>query len=539
MARNERSEAQGDGAAQTAALAAASSLLQILPNPTPETADRFGRTVAIDGDLVLVGAPLDDTQGDGFGQAYLFDATTGALIRTIPEPTPSFADRFGSDVALSGDVAAIGAEFDSTDGSFFGQVHLIDVTTGALLRTLTEAPVNDGDGFGGAVDFDGERVLVGSTLDTTDGEQVGKAWLFDAATGDLIASFEDPTPTDEDKFGEDVALSGDLVLVGAPDDDTRAENRGQAHLFDADTGALIRTFDDPTPTGSGSLGDRFGTTVAVDAERAIVGAFFHDGGIGEVHVFDTGTGALLRTFDDPTPSSFDRFGRSLALDGDALLVGAETTGAGDAHLFDLTTGALVATFDDPTPDDSFFGDAVALSGGRAVIGAWNADATDPVVDRAGEALVFAVPIAAVNDRAQTAPDTAVLIEVVANDFGPDPEALVVTGLDPANRPENGTVGFTAGPLRYTPDPGFAGIDIFAYTVADGAGGTDSALVSVRVGSPALPAGVTRGTPGDDGLLIGQNSAYVGVGGADSFLFSPAAEANAISLIDGAPGMCCS
>ena len=58
---------------------------------------------------------------------------------------------------------------------------------------------------------------------------------------------------------------------------------------------------------------------------------------------------------------------------------------------------------------------------------------------------------------------------------------------------------------------------------------------MRVGSPHLPAGVTRGTPGDDKLLIGQNSAYVGVGGADSFLFSPAAEANAISLIDGAPG----
>ena len=144
---------------------------------------------------------------------------------------------------------------------------------------------------------------------------------------------------------------------------------------------------------------------------------------------------------------------------------------------------------------------------------------------------------AVNDTAATGVDTAVLIDVLANDTDPegDPLGVAQAGAAAGRAPASGTIAVEGDQIRYTPDPGFAGIDIFAYTVADGAGGTDSALVSVRVGSPALPAGVTRGTPGDDKLLIGQNSAYVGVGGADSFLFSPAAEANAISLIDGAPG----
>ena len=140
------------------------------------------------------------------------------------------------------------------------------------------------------------------------------------------------------------------------------------------------------------------------------------------------------------------------------------------------------------------------------------------------------------DTAETSTGVAVLIDVLANDGDPgDTISVTEAGAAAGRAPESGTVAVEGAQIRYTPDPGFAGIDIFAYTVADGAGGTDSALVSVRVGSPALPAGVTRGTPGDDKLLIGQNSAYVGVGGADSFLFSPAAEANAISLIDGAPG----
>ena len=87
-------------------------------------------------------------------------------------------------------------------------------------------------------------------------------------------------------------------------------------------------------------------------------------------------------------------------------------------------------------------------------------------------------------------------------------------------------------MRYTPDPGFAGIDIFAYEVSDGAGGTDSALVSVRVGQPTPADGVTRGTGQDDALLIAQNATYLGGEGADLFLFSVAARENAVSLIEG-------
>jgi len=208
-------------------------------------------------------------------------------------------------------------------------------------------------------------------------------------------------------------------------------------------------------------------------------------------------------------------------------------------VFDATTGALLQTFDDPTVTGvDRFGTSVVLSGDRALIGA---SADDTQGSNVGQAHLFEIaanaPLNAVNDAASTAAGGSVLIDVLANDTDAEGGPLSIAGAGAAagRAPANGTVAVEGEALRYTPDPGFAGIDIFAYEITDRAGGSDTGLVSVRVGGPALPAGVTRGTPGDDTLLVAQNSAYIGVGGADSFLFSPAAEANAISRIDGAPG----
>ena len=118
----------------------------------------------------------------------------------------------------------------------------------SLHRTLEDPVPAAHDGFGGAVAVTGDRVLVGAFWDDTGGEDVGQAHLFDTATGDLLATFDDPTPTARDGFGSSVALHGTLVLIGAPNDDTNGDDVGQVHLFDAETGALLMTFDDPTPS---------------------------------------------------------------------------------------------------------------------------------------------------------------------------------------------------------------------------------------------------------------------------------------------------
>jgi hypothetical protein len=100
--------------------------------------------------------------------------------------------------------------------------------------------------------MDGNRVLISSPYDDTNGNEVGQAYLFDTSTGNLLQTLDDPTPTQSpasfavgDLFGISVALDGNRVLIGAAFDDTNGFGVGQAHLFDATTGDLVQTFDDP------------------------------------------------------------------------------------------------------------------------------------------------------------------------------------------------------------------------------------------------------------------------------------------------------
>jgi len=246
--------------------------------------DRFGTSVALAGNHALIGAPFDDTQGTNVGQAHLFDVTTGALLATFDDPTMTTQDRFGVSVALDDNHALVGADGDDTNGGGVGQAHLFDVTTGALLVTFDDPTVTSSDQFGISVAIAGNHALIGARLDDTKGDDVGQAHLFDVTTGDLLATFDDPTVTSEDEFGTSVALDGNHALIGARLDDTNGGNVGQAHLFDVTTGELLATFDDPTVTTQ----DRFGVSVALDDNHALVGARLDDtngDNVGQAHLF--------------------------------------------------------------------------------------------------------------------------------------------------------------------------------------------------------------------------------------------------------------
>jgi len=65
--------------------------------------------VAVSGNTVVVGAPWDDTGASDAGSAYVFDATTGGLLRTLNNPTPAASDYFGNSVAVSGNTVVVGA----------------------------------------------------------------------------------------------------------------------------------------------------------------------------------------------------------------------------------------------------------------------------------------------------------------------------------------------------------------------------------------------------------------------------------------------
>jgi len=267
-------------------------LLQTFDDPTVTLADGFGTSVSISGNNVLVGAPADDTNGNFVGQAHLFDATTGNLLRTFDDPTVTVADFFGTSVSISGNLVLVGAPFDDTNGVGVGQAHLFDATTGLLLHTFDDPTPTTFDQFGAAVSISGNNVLVGALGDDTNGNFVGQAHLFDATTGALLRTFDDPTVTVADFFGTSVSISGNNVLVGALGDDTNGLDVGQAHLFDATTGALLQTFDDPTVT----VADFFGFSVSISGNNVLVGAHFDDTNgqdVGQAYLFDVATGVAV------------------------------------------------------------------------------------------------------------------------------------------------------------------------------------------------------------------------------------------------------
>lgn len=322
--------------------ASTGALIHTFNDPTlGGSSDRFGGHVAIDGNFVLIGAVGDDTLGVDVGQAHLFDATTGGLLRTFNDPTPTGGDGFSQSVAIDGNNVLIGAAFDSTVAARVGQAHLFDATTGALLQTFDDPTPSTNDAFGISVAIDGNFVLVGAQHDSTLGFRVGQAHLFNATTGALIRTFENPSPAASDLFGITVALDGNNIAIGATSDDTSGADVGQVYLFDATTGSLLRTFDDPTITTR----DQFGTGIAIDGNNLLVSAAADDSNgtdVGQAHLFDITTGTLKYSFDDPNPTTSDNFGylHSVALDGNNALIGTpndDTSGTniGQAYLFAL------------------------------------------------------------------------------------------------------------------------------------------------------------------------------------------------------------
>lgn len=312
-------------------------LIRAFDDPMPTDTRQFGGSVAISGNKVVVGSLYDDTGAFEAGSAYVFDVATGVLIKALHNPSPDAGDWFGYSVAISGDYVVVGAHKDDTGASDAGRAYLFDAASGTLLQTFENPTPAADDRFGYAVAISGNNVVVGAYWDDTGAVDAGSAYLFDAVSGALIWTFSEPTPMVGDNLGISVAVSGNNVLVGAYHDDTGATDAGSAYLFDATTGALLHTFNNPEPNPA----DGFGWSVAISGNKALVGAYFDDAGAGNAgsaYLFDAETGGLLQTFNNPFPAINDYFGFSVAVYGNSVVVGSyfddtDATDAGSAFLY--------------------------------------------------------------------------------------------------------------------------------------------------------------------------------------------------------------
>lgn len=236
----------------------------------PETAwmDDFGAALAVDGDLVAIGAPWDDDDSVSSGTAYAYDALSGELQQEWHSPgTDAFWNfNFGRSVAVAHGLFLIGDPGDDVTAVNDGSVWIFDAATDNLSGQLVASNTGNHDFFGTSLAASAGLAVSGAPFFGS--ADKGAAYAFDLNTGDLLFRLLDSTPHEEGRLGSSVAVEGTLALVGAPHLGDSAGPPGAALLFDLTTGALLRELTAPD-TGPG---DAFGASVALLGGRAIVGA---------------------------------------------------------------------------------------------------------------------------------------------------------------------------------------------------------------------------------------------------------------------------
>jgi hypothetical protein len=318
--------------------------------------DYFGSSVALSGDTALVGASYDAV---GQGSAYVFTrtGTTWSQQQKLTASDGAADDYFGT-VALSGDTALVGAPHDDVgangnQGSAY--VFTRSDTTWSQKQKLTASDGAAENYFGYSVGLSGDTALVGAYGDDVGAKGLqGSAYVF-TRTGTTWSQQGQLTASDgaaQDWFGYSVALSGDTALVGAFYDDVGANaNQGSAYVF---TRSETTWSQQAQLTASdGAAWDFFGYSVALSGDTALVGAYYDWVGAnhnqGSAYVFtrtDTTWSQQLQLIASDG-ATYDYFGTSVALEGDTALVGAygddvgANTDQGSAYFYTFSLKSYV------------------------------------------------------------------------------------------------------------------------------------------------------------------------------------------------------
>ena len=369
-----------------------------------EDDDRFGRSVAFDGDHVIVGADFEDGDGGSDrGAAYIFDRDEGGTdnwgeVKKLTASDAADGDQFGTSVSIDGSTAVVGAPYKDSGAAYVFYRNEGGDDNWGQEAILAASDAESGDLFGWSVVVSGNYAVVGAPYEDSEGTDSGAAYVFYRNEGGennwgQVAILTASDVADGDHFGISVAISGDTVVVGANFGDGLEADSGAAYIFDRnqggdDTWGLVTKL-----TASDGQGvDMFGYSVALDGDHVVVGAASRKGdGIfrGAAYIYGRNEGGddnwgevIVLTSSDP--EDFDYFGGSVALDGDYLIVGAggkwgDGIFRGAAYIFyrnqggDDNWGEVMMLTSSAPEDEAYFGSHVAISGDNAIVGAEEED----------------------------------------------------------------------------------------------------------------------------------------------------------------------
>lgn len=319
----------------------------------------FGASIALgaDGRELLVGAPLEDGGTPASGAVYRFKWVQGDVWKRRERLTPwdgASGARFGSALAMIGDLAVVGAPGADGASPLSGAVYLFrhDGEGYDAEAKLYPAQGQSDDEFGAALWCDGEELVVGAPSAGTLHPFAGAVEVFRRTNGSWghVHSIRGGAPSAG--LGTALAVDGDSLLVGAPG---ALDHRGAVRIHRRE--GTQWTFLESLLASGGVAGDRFGESLVARDGRWLVGAPRRTeqalrGGAAyryDATPFGRRESILLPSVALPTA----RFGQAVALAEDALLVGSpyasdDELHAGAAYVFDVEL---------PSPFEPFgFGD---------------------------------------------------------------------------------------------------------------------------------------------------------------------------------------
>jgi len=265
--------------------------------------DQFGRSVAIAGDTIVVGADEDDTEnGTKSGSAYVFmrTGTTWTEQAKLMASDGMARENFGIRVAIAGDTIVVGAWQDNNDNGADSGAAYVFRYTGTTWTEQAKLMASDGamdDWFGEHVAIAGDTVVVGAFGNDDNGLKSGSAYVY-MRFGITWAEQAKLTADDGmagDEFGFSVAIAGDIIVVGAwhdnsvNDNGASIENTGSAYVFARTGTTWAETEQIKLTAGDGVAGDDFGVSVAISMDTIVVGALRdddHGTNSGSVYVYD-------------------------------------------------------------------------------------------------------------------------------------------------------------------------------------------------------------------------------------------------------------
>lgn len=378
--------------AATCALVAASvpahALTRELGPSDPAAGDSFGTTIALDGDTLVVGSPY---KGMGTGAAYVFTRAPGESWTQTAKLTASdgaTGDNFGMGVAIDSGAIVIGSPGDDNGA---GSIYRFTRTGGdrTEVERLDASDRSQADGLGYSVAVDGDVIVAGAPDDDLPGENIsaghGSVYTF-STTGtpgrDQTAKL---TASDNvllgyvfagSRLGEAVAIEGDTIVAGAPSDlrgNPSGSRFGSVYTFTRTGGDRAET---AKLTVSGQSIGRVGQSVDLQGDTIVAGDVEADGGVGAAWLFArTGTAARTQVakLTPSNPSSGNQFGYSVSISSSYIVVGDTSQAVRGAGFVFTRTGAATRTETWQTTGKTGFaeryGASIATDGDRVLAGA--------------------------------------------------------------------------------------------------------------------------------------------------------------------------